>query len=69
MLSYVHGTSRLWKGPLLIPRYSFVMLVESMMSVVFYFIYRSSSLEILDEEGGSVAELEMMVDGKSDEVR
>jgi hypothetical protein len=47
--------------------YSFVMLIDSMMSAVFYFTCRSSSLEILDEE--SVAELEMMVDGKSHEVR
>lgn len=68
-LSYGDGSSRLWEGPLLILMYSFVMLVDSMMSAVFYFTCRSSSLEILDEEDGSVAELEMMVDGKSDEIR
>lgn len=49
--------------------YSFVMLIDSMMSAVFYFTCRSSSLAILDEEGGSVEEIEMMMDDKSDAVR
>lgn len=68
-LSYGDGSSRLWEGPLLVLMYSFVMLIDSMMSAVFYFTCRSSSLEILDEEGGSVEELEMMIGGMSDAVR
>ncbi|KAM3365002.1 hypothetical protein ACQJBY_015011 [Aegilops geniculata] len=68
-LSYGDGSSRLWEGPLLILMYSFVMLIDSMMSAVFYFTCRSSSLAILDEEGGSVEEIEMMMDDKSDAVR
>uniref|UniRef100_A0A0A9DFS8 Uncharacterized protein n=1 Tax=Arundo donax TaxID=35708 RepID=A0A0A9DFS8_ARUDO len=68
-LSYGDGSSRLWEGPLLVLMYSFVMLMDSMMSAVFYFTCRSSSLDFLDEEGGSVEELEMMVAGNSDAVR
>ncbi|XP_006658763.3 uncharacterized protein LOC102716517 [Oryza brachyantha] len=64
-LSYGDGSSRLWEGPLLVLMYSFVMLIDSMMSVVFYFTCRSSNLEILDEEGGSVEELEMMMGSNS----
>jgi hypothetical protein len=68
-LSYGDGTSRLWEGPLLVLMYSFVMLIDSMMSAVFYFTCRSSSLDFLDEGGGSVEELEMMVAGNSDAIR
>ncbi|XP_062186429.1 uncharacterized protein LOC133890012 [Phragmites australis] len=68
-LSYGDGSSRLWEGPLLVLMYSFVMLIDSMMSAVFYFTCRSSNLNFLDEEGGSVEELEMMVAGNSDAVR
>jgi hypothetical protein len=64
-LSYGDGSSRLWEGPLLVLMYSFVMLIDSMMSVVFYFTCRSSSMEILDDEGGSIEELEMMVGSNS----
>uniref|UniRef100_A0A0D9X127 Uncharacterized protein n=1 Tax=Leersia perrieri TaxID=77586 RepID=A0A0D9X127_9ORYZ len=64
-LSYGDGSSRLWEGPLLVLMYSFVLLIDSMMSAVFYFTCRSSSLEILDEQGGLVEELEMMVGGNS----
>jgi hypothetical protein len=39
------------------------------MSAVFYFTCRSSSLDFLDEGGGSVEELEMMVAGNSDAIR
>ncbi|OAY74244.1 hypothetical protein ACMD2_17504 [Ananas comosus] len=48
-LSYGDGSSRLWEGPLLVLMYSFVMLVDSMMSAVFYFTCRSSSIELLGE--------------------
>uniref|UniRef100_A0A0E0EDY7 Uncharacterized protein n=1 Tax=Oryza meridionalis TaxID=40149 RepID=A0A0E0EDY7_9ORYZ len=64
-LSYGDGSSRLWEGPLLVLMYSFVMLIDSMMSVVFYFTCRSSSMEILDDEGGLIEELEMMVGSNS----
>ncbi|XP_052161512.1 uncharacterized protein LOC127778906 [Oryza glaberrima] len=64
-LSYGDGSSRLWEGPLLVLMYSFVMLIDSMMSVVFYFTCRSSSMEILDDEGGKIEELEMMVGSNS----
>ncbi|KAG8099471.1 hypothetical protein GUJ93_ZPchr0013g33860 [Zizania palustris] len=63
-LSYGDGSSRLWEGPLLVLMYSFVMLIDSMMSAVFYFTCRSSSLEILHEEGSSAEEL-----GNSDAFR
>jgi hypothetical protein len=68
-LSYGNGSSRLWEGPLLVLMYSFVMLIDAMMSAVFYFTCRSSSLDLLDEEGGSDDELEMMVVGNSDGIR
>jgi hypothetical protein len=68
-LSYGDGSSRLWEGPLLVLMYSFVMLIDSMMNAVFYFTCRSSSLDFLDEGGGSVEELEMMVAGNSDAIR
>ena len=68
-LSYGDGSSRLWEGPLLVLMYSFVMLIDSMMSAVFYFTCRSSSLDFLDEEGASVEELEMMRADNSDAVR
>jgi hypothetical protein len=68
-LSYGNGSSRLWEGPLLVLMYSFVMLIDAMMSAVFYLTCRSSSLDFLDEEGGSDDELEMMVAGNSDGIR
>ncbi|KAK3127589.1 hypothetical protein QOZ80_7AG0575400 [Eleusine coracana subsp. coracana] len=68
-LSYGDGSSRLWEGPLLVLMYSFVMLVDSMMSAVFYFTCRSSNLDFVDEEGDSVEELEMLVAGNSDAIR
>ncbi|KAK1317239.1 hypothetical protein QJS10_CPA05g01829 [Acorus calamus] len=43
-LSYGDGSSRIWEGPLLVGMYSFVVLIDSMMSAVFYFTCRSSSL-------------------------
>ncbi|KAL5197380.1 hypothetical protein ABZP36_000892 [Zizania latifolia] len=68
-LSYGDGSSRLWEGPLLVLMYSFVMLIDSMMSAVFYFTCQSSSLGILDDEGNSAEELGMMVSGNSDAFR
>lgn len=47
-LSYGDGSSRIWEGPLLVIMYSFLVLIDSMMSAVFYFSCRSSSMEILD---------------------
>ncbi|CAA7393499.1 unnamed protein product [Spirodela intermedia] len=46
-ISYGDGSSRLWEAPLLVLMYSFVVLVDSMMSAVFYFTCRSSSIEEL----------------------
>ncbi|KAG6523950.1 uncharacterized protein LOC122045626 [Zingiber officinale] len=48
-LSYGDGSSRLWEGPLLVFMYSFVVLVDSMMSAVFYFTCRSSIVEEMGE--------------------
>ncbi|XP_010499015.1 PREDICTED: uncharacterized protein LOC104776618 [Camelina sativa] len=39
-VSYGDGSSRLWEGPLLVLMYSFVTLIDSMMSAVFYFSCR-----------------------------
>ncbi|XP_074589779.1 uncharacterized protein LOC141845617 isoform X2 [Curcuma longa] len=49
-LSYGDGSSRLWEGPLLVFMYSFVVLVDSMMSAVFYFTCRSSIVEEMGED-------------------
>ncbi|XP_031491172.1 uncharacterized protein LOC116258162 [Nymphaea colorata] len=46
-LSYGDGTSRIWEGPLLVIMYSFLLLIDSMMSAVFYFTCRSSCLETM----------------------
>uniref|UniRef100_A0A1D1XW16 WD repeat-containing protein 17 n=1 Tax=Anthurium amnicola TaxID=1678845 RepID=A0A1D1XW16_9ARAE len=56
-LSYGDGSSRIWEGPLLVMMYSFVVLVDSMMSSVFYFTCRSSNMEELNEIGDSVNEI------------
>jgi len=45
-----------WEGPLLVVMYSFVVLIDSMMSAVFYFSCRSSNMEISDSEGKSILE-------------
>ncbi|KAI3970874.1 hypothetical protein MKX01_024521 [Papaver californicum] len=42
-VSYGDGSSRLWEGPLLVFMYSFVVLIDHIMSAVFYFICKSSS--------------------------
>lgn len=44
-LSYGDGSSRIWEGPLLVVMYSFVVLINFMMSTVFYFSCKSYSLE------------------------
>nr|XP_043613033.1 uncharacterized protein LOC122585005 [Erigeron canadensis] len=44
-LSYGDGSSRIWEGPLLVAMYSFVVLIDFMMSTVFYFSCKSYSLE------------------------
>ncbi|KAL3819499.1 hypothetical protein ACJIZ3_005404 [Penstemon smallii] len=49
-LSYGDGSSRIWEGPLLVVMYSFVMLIDSMMSSVFYFSCKSYRMESANEE-------------------
>ncbi|GMI75332.1 hypothetical protein like AT1G26650 [Hibiscus trionum] len=44
-LSYGDGSSRIWEGPLLVVMYSFVMLIDSMMTTVFYFSCRWHAAE------------------------
>jgi hypothetical protein len=55
-LSYGDGSSRMWEGPLLVIMYSFVVLIDSMMSAVFYFSCRSSNTENTNGEGNSILE-------------
>ncbi|MCL7044352.1 hypothetical protein MKW94_013990 [Papaver nudicaule] len=55
-LSYGDGSSRIWEGPLLVIMYSFVVLIDSMMSAVFYFTCRSSNIETSEEDGHTLVE-------------
>ncbi|KAI7980427.1 hypothetical protein LOK49_Contig149G00003 [Camellia lanceoleosa] len=55
-LSYGDGSSRVWEGPLLVLMYSFVVLIDSMMSAVFYFSCRFNSMDALNGECQSVLE-------------
>ncbi|KAJ7943408.1 Son of sevenless [Quillaja saponaria] len=55
-ISYGDGSSRMWEGPLLVIMYSFVVLIDSMMSTVFYFSCRSISMEASNGEGNSILE-------------
>ncbi|KDP41249.1 hypothetical protein JCGZ_15656 [Jatropha curcas] len=55
-LSYGDGSSRIWEGPLLVIMYSFVVLIDTMMSAVFYFSCRSYRLENSDAESQSILE-------------
>lgn len=56
-LSYGDGSSRIWEGPLLVVMYSFVVLIDSMMSAVFYFSCRSFRMETsLEGESHSILE-------------
>ncbi|KAJ6910306.1 hypothetical protein NC652_021088 [Populus alba x Populus x berolinensis] len=49
-LSYGDGSSRIWEGPLLVIMYSFVVLIDLMMSAVFYYSCRSHGMEASDGE-------------------
>ncbi|XP_077209874.1 uncharacterized protein LOC143845426 [Tasmannia lanceolata] len=62
-LSYGDGSSRIWEGPLLVIMYSFVVLIDSMMSAVFYFTCRSSSMEALDGDDQNLEELNTISPG------
>lgn len=55
-LSYGDGSSRIWEGPLLVIMYSFVVLIDLMMSAVFYYSCRSYSMEASDAECQSILE-------------
>ncbi|XP_021910538.1 uncharacterized protein LOC110824267 [Carica papaya] len=55
-MSYGDGSSRIWEGPFLVIMYSFVVLIDSMMSAVFYFSCRSYSMEALEGECQSILE-------------
>ncbi|KAK4760437.1 hypothetical protein SAY87_005330 [Trapa incisa] len=56
-LSYGDGSSRLWEGPLLVIMYSFLVLIDFMMTAVFYFSCKSCRTE------ASGGELHSIVDG------
>lgn len=59
-VSYGDGSSRLWEGPLLVVMYSFVTLIDSMMSAVFYFscrVYYS-----MEASSSSVGEAQPIMD-------
>ncbi|GMN41918.1 hypothetical protein TIFTF001_011141 [Ficus carica] len=60
-LSYGDGSSRIWEGPLLVLMNSFVVLIDSMMSAVFYYSCRCSSLEISDSDQESRPILETVI--------
>ncbi|GLU09490.1 hypothetical protein SLE2022_263500 [Rubroshorea leprosula] len=55
-LSYGDGSSRIWEGPLLVIMYSFVVLIDSMMSTVFYFSCRSYRMQAADGQCQSILE-------------
>ncbi|XP_010532668.1 PREDICTED: uncharacterized protein LOC104808637 [Tarenaya hassleriana] len=55
-LSYGDGSSRIWEGPLLVVMYTFVVLIDSMMSAVFYFSCRSYSMEASGSENQPILE-------------
>uniref|UniRef100_A0A7N0V7N4 Son of sevenless n=1 Tax=Kalanchoe fedtschenkoi TaxID=63787 RepID=A0A7N0V7N4_KALFE len=55
-LSYGDGSSRVWEGPLLVIMYSVVVLIDMMMSAVFYYRCKSYCLENGSEESPSVLE-------------
>ncbi|GMH15285.1 hypothetical protein Nepgr_017126 [Nepenthes gracilis] len=58
-LSYGDGSSRIWEGPLLVIMYSFAVLIDSMMTAVFYFSCRSSNIAAASNEE-AMPILEMM---------
>ncbi|KAM7250054.1 hypothetical protein ACFE04_021937 [Oxalis oulophora] len=55
-LSYGDGSSRVWEGPLLVLMYSFVVLVDYMMSAVFYYSCKSYRMEASEGECQSILE-------------
>ncbi|KAF5727433.1 Son of sevenless [Tripterygium wilfordii] len=55
-LSYGDGSSRIWEGPLLVMMYSFVVLIDLMMSAVYSFSCISYSMEASDGECESILE-------------
>lgn len=55
-LSYGDGSSRLWEGPLLVIMYSFVVLIDSMMSAVFYFSCKSYGMGASNGESQPILE-------------
>ncbi|GFY88512.1 hypothetical protein Acr_06g0004520 [Actinidia rufa] len=65
-LSYGDGSSRIWEGPLLVLMYSFVVLIDSMMSAVFYFSCSSYSMEALNGECQSVLKAMTISSGYTD---
>ncbi|KZV32333.1 hypothetical protein F511_22590 [Dorcoceras hygrometricum] len=65
-LSYGDGSSRIWEGPLLVVMYSFVVLIDSMNSTVFYFSCKSYRMESTDEESEPVLEALTLHSGSSD---
>ncbi|KAL9246356.1 hypothetical protein vseg_019901 [Gypsophila vaccaria] len=56
-LSYGDGSSRIWEGPLLVLMYSFVVLIDYMMTAVFYFSCRYFSMEAANEEAQPILEM------------
>lgn len=56
-LSYGDGSSRIWEGPLLVVMYSFIELIDSMMTAVFYFSCRAFSMEATNEEAQPILEM------------
>lgn len=66
-LSYGDGSSRIWEGPLLVIMYSFVVLIDSMMSAVFYFSCRSFNMEASDPEGRPILETIATSDERADD--
>lgn len=47
-LNYGDVYSRIWEGPLLVIMYTFVVLIDAMMSCIFYFTCKCSSSESFD---------------------
>lgn len=65
-LSYGDVSSRAWEGPLLVLMYSFVVLIDSMMSTVFYFSCRSYRMETMNGETQPVLESMALSSGSLD---
>ncbi|KAK6133878.1 hypothetical protein DH2020_032381 [Rehmannia glutinosa] len=65
-LSYGDGSSRIWEGPLLVLMYSFVVLIDSMMSTVFYFSCKSYRMEFANAETEPVLEALTNASGSTD---